>query len=75
MVCTEMRFILCTWLGEICSCSCLIVLPGIGGGCSSTSVAWTLEKGGRELTDFGSAGDSAAAPAQSDGREGEGGRE
>ena len=43
--------------------------PGIGGGCSSTSVAWTLKKGGRELTDFGSVGDSAAAPAQSDGRE------
>ena len=47
-------------------------LPGIGGGCSSTSVAWTLKKGGRELTDFGSVGDSAAAPAQSDGREGKG---
>ena len=26
--CTEMRFIFCTWLGEICSCSCLPVLPG-----------------------------------------------
>ena len=25
---TEMRFILCTWLGEISSCSCLAVLPG-----------------------------------------------
>ena len=26
--CTEMRFNLCTWLGEIYSCSCLTVLPG-----------------------------------------------
>ena len=25
---TEMRFILCTWFGEIYSCSCLTVLPG-----------------------------------------------
>ena len=25
---TEMRYILCTWLGEISSCSCLTVLPG-----------------------------------------------
>ena len=25
---TEMRFNLCTWLGEISSCSCLTVLPG-----------------------------------------------
>ena len=25
---TEMRFILCTWFGEISSCSCLTVLPG-----------------------------------------------
>ena len=25
---TEMRFILCTWLGELSSCSCLTVLPG-----------------------------------------------
>ena len=25
---TEMRFILCTWLGEIYSCCCLTVLPG-----------------------------------------------
>ena len=24
---TEMRFIFCTWLGEISSCSCLTVLP------------------------------------------------
>ena len=28
MDCTEMRFILCTWLGEISSCSFLTVLPG-----------------------------------------------
>merc|ERR1719350_2689835 len=27
-LCTEMRFILCTWFGEVCSCSCLNVLPG-----------------------------------------------
>ena len=26
--CAEMRFNLCTWFGEICSCSCLTVLPG-----------------------------------------------
>ena len=26
--CTEMRYILCTWFGEISSCSCLTVLPG-----------------------------------------------
>ena len=25
---TEMRLNLCTWLGEISSCSCLTVLPG-----------------------------------------------
>ena len=25
---TEMRYNLCTWLGEISSCSCLTVLPG-----------------------------------------------
>ena len=25
---TEMRFILCTWFGEISSCSCLTALPG-----------------------------------------------
>ena len=25
---TDMRFNLCTWLGEISSCSCLIILPG-----------------------------------------------
>ena len=25
---TEMRFNLCTWLGEFSSCSCLTVLPG-----------------------------------------------
>ena len=25
---TEMKFILCTWFGEISSCSCLTVLPG-----------------------------------------------
>ena len=25
---TEMRFIICTWFGEISSCSCLTVLPG-----------------------------------------------
>ena len=28
LICTEMRFILCTWFGEIYSCSCLTVLPG-----------------------------------------------
>ena len=28
LLCTEGRFNLCTWLGEICSCSCLTVLPG-----------------------------------------------
>ena len=26
--CTEMRFILCTWFGEFCSCCSLTVLPG-----------------------------------------------
>ena len=28
---TEMRFILCTWFGEVCSCSCLTVLAGPAG--------------------------------------------
>ena len=28
VVCTEMRFILCTWFGEISFCSFLAVLPG-----------------------------------------------
>ena len=28
MMSTETRFILCTWFGEISSCSCLTVLPG-----------------------------------------------
>ena len=27
-ICTEMRFILCTWFGEFCSCCYLTALPG-----------------------------------------------
>ena len=27
--CTEMRFILCTWFGEFCSCCSLTALPGL----------------------------------------------
>ena len=28
LICTEMRFILCTWFGEFCSCCSLTALPG-----------------------------------------------
>ena len=28
MLCTEMRFFLCTWFGEFCSCCSLTALPG-----------------------------------------------